>query len=84
MLNDSDESIITSVYELFDFESRGKLDVTYVYLIFLLVCAMESKQLLEYLHKFGRAVFELLSSRSGKLSFDRWPLVTAGCSLSVH
>ena len=79
MLNDSDESVVSSVYELFDFESRGRMDVTYIYLIFLLVCAMESRQLLEYLHKFGRAVFELLTSRSGKLSFERLCLFTLGC-----
>ena len=72
MMNDFDESLVSTVYDIFDYESKGKMDVSHLYIVYLLVCAMESRQLLHYMHQYGRALFELMCSKSKILIYDRY------------
>ena len=43
MLLDTDEGVVMTLIDLFDTDARGKLDISQVYLFFLLACAVESK-----------------------------------------
>jgi len=71
VLYEADDTLVSTVLDLCDYESRGRLDISQVYLLFLLLCAIESKQLLEFFHRFGRPVFEMLSMKQAMVHFDR-------------
>lgn len=72
ILLESDESIVVTMMDLFDTEARGRFDISHVYVLFLLVAALESKQLLQFLHKFGRTLFEMLATKNSQVPYDRY------------
>ena len=70
---ETDESIVSVVVDIMDCMSIGKIDVSILYVLFLLVCASDSRQLLEYFFKWGKTVYELLSNKNanGGIVYDR-------------
>lgn len=67
MFYEGDEVLVQVALDLFDCELRQKLDLSQLYLIFLLVCSVESGQLLQFQHQFGRSMFELLGNRTSQV-----------------
>lgn len=57
--------------DLLDVDLDYGLDVNQLYLVITMGCAYESGQLVEFLHKFGGALFNSLSSKSKYLIYER-------------
>lgn len=66
-----DEGLTQTVLDVFDGDSRMRLDVTQIYVLFLLACAVESRQAVYFLHKFGKALFDMTAARSQGLAASR-------------
>lgn len=67
---EADEGLACTLYELFDSDSKGKLDLTHLYVLFVLVSAIESKRLLEFQHKFGHVIFDMLATKFNTICHD--------------
>lgn len=65
-----------TVFDLFDVESKYKLDISQLFVLFLLVCSLESRQQMHFLHKFGKATFDMMASRGQGLINDRLVALT--------
>lgn len=65
------EEGVTTLCDLLDVDLDNGLDVNQIYLVITFGCAFESGQLVEFLHKFGSALFNSLSSKSKYLVYER-------------
>lgn len=65
IFTEADEVVTELIMDVFDSENKGRLDVTYLYVLFVLALALENKAacLLRFLHKFGKVFFEMASTK---------------------
>lgn len=66
-----EESSTATFFDLFDMESKYKLDISQVYVLFVLACSIESRQIMHYLHKFGKVTYDMMVSRGQGMLYDK-------------
>lgn len=71
ILQDLDEMKIDAIQEIADFELVGGVDLSHVYLVVLAAAAIEGGEMVRFLHKFGKMLFEVLACGEGWVVYER-------------
>lgn len=66
-----DESTTSTIFDLFDMDSKYKLDISQIYVLFVLACSTESKQMMHFIHKFGKVTYDMMVSRGQGMLYDK-------------
>lgn len=66
-----DEGLACTLYELFDSDCKGRMDITHFFVLFVLVSAIESKKLLEFQHKYGKVIFDMLAAKWSSIPYEK-------------
>ena len=71
IFEDTNERTVLCLCDILDIDLFDSLDVNQIYLIVTFAAAVESAELVKYLHKFGTLLFEILSSKSKYVVYER-------------